>query len=119
MQTILVIEDDEQIGELLQLVLEEAGYRVLVAVDGRDGLVQAHVEHPDLVLCDLMLPYFDGFEVAMSIHLDSSLQATPVVLMSAGPQPPPCRDGSWDAFLPKPLHLANLVSVVARHMHAA
>lgn len=120
MSTVLVIEDDVAIAELLQAVLEGEGYRVLVSVDGRDGLWKAHLEHPNLVLCDIMLPIFNGFEVAMAIHLDPAiLTTTPVVLMSAGLRPLPCQDGSWEAFLEKPFTLEGVVSMVAQHLHAA
>ena len=54
---VLVIDDDKPLTELLVDILEGEGYRIVVAHDGRDGLVQARQVRPDLVLCDIMLPY--------------------------------------------------------------
>ena len=119
MPTVLVIEDDVGTAELIQDVLEGEGYRVVVSPDGCDGLLKAHVEQPDLVLSDIMLPLFDGFQVAMALHRAPTLRQTPVVLMSAGLRPGPCQDGSWEAFLAKPFDIDRVVSIVAQHIHVA
>ncbi|MBS2036984.1 response regulator [bacterium] len=67
MKTILVIEDDLLIQELLVTLLEDEGYRVLAAEDGLQGVSLALEHHPDLVLSDLNLPHLDGFEVARQL----------------------------------------------------
>jgi two-component system phosphate regulon response regulator PhoB len=61
---ILIIEDEEDILALVQYNLLREGYRVTCATSGEDGLQQAGIEAPDLILLDLMLPGMDGLEVA-------------------------------------------------------
>jgi len=78
--TILVIEDEAGIVELVQLHLEEAGFRVLSAGDGLTGLGLHARECPDLVVLDLLLPGVDGWEVCRRIH---QLAPTPVLMLTA------------------------------------
>lgn len=69
MPTILIIEDAKDIRFLLAHLLDSAGYRVLQADDGEDGLRSWHQEHPDLVITDLIMPGTDGLEVIREIRL--------------------------------------------------
>ena len=78
--TVLVIEDDESITRLLRLYLNDAGFRVLAATDGRAGLVLHDAEHPDLVVLDLMLPGLDGWQVCRRIRAQAS---TPILMLTA------------------------------------
>lgn len=78
--TILVIEDEAGIVELVQLHLEEAGFRVLAAGDGLTGLGLHARERPDLVVLDLLLPGVDGLEVCQRIH---QVAPTPVLMLTA------------------------------------
>ncbi|MHB8599423.1 MAG: response regulator transcription factor [Ktedonobacteraceae bacterium] len=79
-QKILVIEDEEGIVHLLNLYLKDAGYDVVIARDGADGLALHAREHPDLVLLDIMLPAIDGFEVCRRIRAWSK---TPILMLTA------------------------------------
>jgi two-component system, OmpR family, alkaline phosphatase synthesis response regulator PhoP len=80
MKTILVVDDEPNIIELLRLYLEKDGFKVLAAADG-DEAVQLHRSHgPDLVIVDLMLPGRDGFEVCRSIRRDAD---TPILMLTA------------------------------------
>src|SRR5215469_7131842 len=79
-QTILVIEDEKSISQLVQLYLEQASYRVVVAADGPSGLGLHTREQPALVILDLMLPGLDGWEVCRRIRQQSS---TPVLMLTA------------------------------------
>ena len=67
-KTLLIIEDDGNIRELLRLYLEQEGYTVESASDGAEGLRAFKRIHPDLVLLDVMLPKLDGFEVCQQIR---------------------------------------------------
>ena len=60
---ILIIEDEESIQNIIKAFLEDAGYTVVLAADGLEGIEQFGVNKPDLVLLDLMLPEIDGFPV--------------------------------------------------------
>jgi DNA-binding response OmpR family regulator len=79
-QKILVIEDEEGIVHLLKLYLRDAGYDVIAAYDGADGLALHAREHPDLVILDIMLPAIDGFEVCRRIR---SWSKTPILMLTA------------------------------------
>ena len=79
-QKILIIEDEEGIVHLLRLYLKDAGYDVIAAHDGADGLALHAREHPDLVILDIMLPTIDGFEVCRRIR---SWSKTPILMLTA------------------------------------
>ena len=78
--TILIIEDDPSIVELLKLYLQQADYRIILASDGEDGLEKYYNEDPDCILLDLMLPKMDGIELCRMIRLDDS--ATPLIMLT-------------------------------------
>ena len=78
--TVLVVEDDPNIRELLQLYLEKEGYTVALAADGGQGLQMFRILRPDLVLLDVMMPVMDGWEVCKAIREDGS---TPVIMLTA------------------------------------
>jgi DNA-binding response OmpR family regulator len=79
-QKILLIEDEEGIIHLLNLYLKDAGYDVVIARDGADGLALHARERPDLVVLDIMLPAIDGFEVCRRIRQWAS---TPILMLTA------------------------------------
>ncbi len=78
--SVLVVEDDKNIAELLQLYLEKEGYAVTVAYDGGQGLEKFRAIRPDLVLLDLMMPVMDGREVCKAIRSEGD---TPVIMLTA------------------------------------
>jgi DNA-binding response OmpR family regulator len=78
--SVLVVEDDHNIAELLQMYLEKEGYSVTVANDGGQGLNKFRAIKPDLVLLDVMMPVMDGWSVCKSIRADSQ---TPVIMLTA------------------------------------
>jgi len=78
--SVLIVEDDKNIRELLQLYLEKEGYAVTVAEDGAQGLSKFRAIKPDLVLLDVMMPVMDGWAVCKSIRADGD---TPVIMLTA------------------------------------
>jgi two-component system phosphate regulon response regulator PhoB len=83
MPRILVIEDEPDIQEVLEYNLRTAGYDVVSAVRGLDGLRLVREQRPDLVLLDLMLPDIPGFEVCRAIRDNPATRALPVVMLTA------------------------------------
>ena len=78
--SVLIVEDDPNIRELLQLYLEKDGYAVTQAADGGQGLEKFRAIKPDLVLLDVMMPVMDGWAVCKAIRTESS---TPVIMLTA------------------------------------
>lgn len=79
-KTVLVVEDDSNIAELLRLYLEKEGYRVLTAADGLKGVELFRTGDPDLVLLDIMLPGLDGWGVCRTIRQSSQV---PIIMLTA------------------------------------
>ena len=80
---ILVVEDDNSLADVLAYNLEQAGYSVSVARDGQDGLQQAQVKVPDLVLLDLMLPVLDGLDVCRRLRASAVTRDILIVMLTA------------------------------------
>ena len=78
--SVLVVEDERNIAELLQLYLEKEGYAVTIAADGGQGLEKFRAIRPDLVLLDVMMPVMDGWQLCRAIRAES---ATPVIMLTA------------------------------------
>ena len=78
--SVLVVEDDKNIAELLQMYLEKEGYAVTVAHDGGAGLSKFRAIKPDLVLLDVMMPVMDGWSVCKAIRTESQ---TPIIMLTA------------------------------------
>ena len=78
--SVLIVEDDHNIAELLQMYLEKEGYAVTVAGDGGQGLAKFRSIQPDLVLLDVMMPVMDGWAVCKAIRAEAQ---TPVIMLTA------------------------------------
>ena len=78
--SVLIVEDDKNIAELLQLYLEKEGYAVTIAGDGGVGLTKFRAIKPDLVLLDVMMPVMDGWTVCKTIRSESQ---TPIIMLTA------------------------------------
>ena len=78
--SVLVVEDDKNIRELLQMYLEKEGYAVTLAADGQQGLAKFRGIKPDLVLLDVMMPVMDGWAVCKAIRAEGR---TPVIMLTA------------------------------------
>ena len=74
-RTVLVIEDNADVAEMLAIYLEQLGHRVIVATDGHAGLEAALRNHPDVVVCDIGLPGLNGFQIANRLREDASFQS--------------------------------------------
>lgn len=83
MKTILLIEDDRDIVELVRYNLEKEGYRVTAVGDGTSGLAQLRKSPPDLLILDLMLPKISGLEVCKEVRREPSLNRLPILMLTA------------------------------------
>ena len=78
--SVLIVEDDHNIAQLLQMYLEKEGYAVTLAHDGSQGLDQFHAIQPDLVLLDVMMPVMDGWALCQAIRAEAQ---TPIIMLTA------------------------------------
>jgi len=81
-KTILIVEDDKFLRELITQKLIKEGYETSEAIDGEEGIKKIKEEKPDLVLLDLILPGIDGFEVLSKMKEDLALAQIPVIILS-------------------------------------
>ena len=79
---ILVVEDDPSVQNLLTVLLETEGFDVITARDGLEGLVKMELQHPSLVILDLMMPNVSGDRVLEEIRADARLASVPVLVVS-------------------------------------
>ena len=116
-KTILVVDDEKHIVRLVQINLERAGYKVLTAYDGKEGLQKAQQEKPDLIVLDVMMPYMDGFEVLKHLKRQPETRDIPVIMLTAKAQDADVFRG-WkegvDTYLTKPFNPMELLSFVKR-----
>ncbi|MFC4169391.1 response regulator transcription factor [Teichococcus aestuarii] len=119
MKKILVVEDEIVVAMSMEMVLESEGFAVMLASDGRDGLVLAERETPDLIITDLMMPRMDGMMMIARIREIGS--ATPIALTTWVPEGKvnATSQRSYDAFLPKPFSDSELLAVVRQLLDGA
>ncbi len=112
MKTILVVDDEMVLTEILRDVLQDAGYRVATAGDGRAGLDSLPTVRPDLVLCDVMMPILDGREVCRLLRSDPQYHTIPLVMMTAAPGSITRQDCDYTALVGKPFDLDKLLLMI-------
>src|SRR4051812_10662138 len=81
--TVLVIDDEADLVELLRYNLERDGFNVVCARDGRDGLNAARHHKPDLIVLDVMMPSLDGLEVCRQLRGDGRTGGVPIIMLTA------------------------------------
>ncbi|MEH0154811.1 response regulator [Limibacter armeniacum] len=115
MKKILVIEDEKGLRDSIAEMLEITGYDVETAVDGADGITRATTQVPDLILCDVMMPNVDGYDVLKFIRSDKTLQATPFIFLTAKVERQDIRIGmnlSADDYITKPFDYDELIEAI-------
>ncbi len=119
---ILVVDDDPLLRRMVRDLLELADFAVAEAVDGSDGLAQAAVFQPDLILLDLMMPGMDGYTVCRTLQAEPATRAIPVVFLTASADPNLNRQAyaaGAVACLTKPFRRDALLAVVNTTLHGA
>ena len=112
---VLVIDDSVTVCLFMASALEKAGYQVIIATDGRDGLMKALQERPDCLVLDVVLPGVSGFDVCRQLRARDPLRRLPIIMVSVKDTP---LDQSWglgqgaDRYLPKPFSEETLVQLV-------
>jgi len=113
--TVLVVDDDPVIVNLLQVNFEIEGYDVLAATSGEAALVQARAGHPGVIVLDVMMPGTDGLEVARLLRESEQTRAIPIILLSAKAQASDIQAGLAvaDHYVTKPFEPLELLERVA------
>ena len=121
-KTVLVVDDDPDIVDTLKIILESAGYGVLTAASGTEGLAGARESHPDAIVLDIMMDReSEGFHVSYELKNDPGTKDIPVLVLSAigrksGFEFNPETDGDFlpvDAYMEKPLEPKALLAKLA------
>jgi len=120
MATILVVEDDRIIQNILRLNLENHGYEVLLAGNGREGVKLANEDKPDLILMDLRLPILNGWDATAILKADELTQHIPIIALTAQTTADDlrrCLTAGCDAFMAKPIDFSQLFTKIDPILH--
>jgi DNA-binding response OmpR family regulator len=112
-QSVLIVDDEFGLADIVADLLTEAGYDVALAINGQLGLASLATRRADIVLTDLMMPVMDGPELIRRMRADAKLAAIPTVLMTALPEAVPTGEGAMhDAVLVKPFGIVELLATI-------
>ncbi len=115
MKTILVVDDEFGIGEVLEAILGDEGYRVVTAINGRHALEQMAGNRVDMILSDLMMPVMDGAGLLKALKADERYRTLPFILMCSLPEASiRHRIEGYTAFMQKPFQFQEVVSLVRK-----
>lgn len=119
MTTILIVDDEYLIADILGYAMEDEGYMVVKASNGRRGLEVLDRERPELVITDFMMPVMNGRELAEALRERQGLQHLPIILMS-GAQAHLAQESAelFDAVFQKPFNIGDIVDTVRKHLVA-
>ena len=117
--SILIVEDEFGLAEMLRDMLRDSGYEVTLAINGRLAFEILQEGNVDLVLTDMMMPVVDGAELATAMRNHNRYRATPIIMMTSLPTASPQSAGLFDAVLRKPFTPDLLLETIARCLAAA
>jgi signal transduction histidine kinase/DNA-binding response OmpR family regulator len=113
--TILVIDDDPSVHDLIRRSMERAGYRVITASNGSDGLAMARAEHPDFITLDIMMPGIDGWSVLTTLKAEPELKDIPVFILTMTHEKSLGYALGAAQFLTKPVQRDTLLNLLKQH----
>jgi CheY-like chemotaxis protein len=121
MATILVVEDEFGITEVLQSALADAGHTVVTAINGKQGLELLKESGPELVILDFMMPVLDGLGMLRAMREIPEYRGIPAILMSSLPESAvtTAANGIYAGFLRKPFQLREAVAMVNRVLNGS
>ena len=118
-QRILIVEDQEDNRMIMRDVLNAAGYELIEAVNGADGVKQAQSERPDLILMDNQMPVLDGYEATRQIKADPSLKGTPIIAVTSyalSDDQAKARNAGCNGYVAKPFSPRELLAKVREYL---
>ncbi len=119
MRTVLVVDDEFGVAEVLDAILTDEGFHVVTATNGRQALARIAERRPDLMLLDYMMPILDGVGVLHALAANPSASGLPVVVMSALPEEAiSFATTRYQAFLRKPFRIRSVLAAIETAMPA-
>ena len=117
MARILIVEDQEDNRMIMRDVLSSAGFDLIEAVNGEDGVKLAHSERPDLILMDIQLPIIDGYEATRQIKGSTVLKSIPIIAVTSyGLSVAQARAAGCDGYVSKPFSPRELLATVREYL---
>jgi two-component system cell cycle response regulator DivK len=116
---ILVVEDHEDNRQILRDLLGNAGYDMIEAQTGEDGLAAAATQRPDLILMDIQLPGIDGYETTRRLKADPDLRAVPIIVVTSyalSGDDIKAREAGCDAYVTKPYSPGQLLAKIREYL---
>jgi len=115
MKTILIVDDEADVVDVVRATLQDEGYRVTVASNGAEGLERIGDAQPDLLICDVMMPFMDGTTMCKQIRDDPAYRNLPIIIASVMDEATiNAKFSDHNGFLRKPFRLADLLEQVAK-----
>ncbi len=114
-QTILLIEDTQEVVMMMKDYLELAGYNIVTAQDGLEGIAQAKLTHPDLILMDVQMPRMNGLEATQKLRSEAEFKHTPIIALTAlamSSDRERCLAAGMDDYISKPINLKTLSKII-------
>jgi two-component system cell cycle response regulator DivK len=116
---VLIVEDQEDLRDVLRMALEGAGYSVIEAQNGREGVEKAVHERPDLVIMDIQMPVLDGYDATREIKSSPDISRTPIIALSSfamkGDEEK-ARAAGCDDYVTKPFSPKQMVALVHNYI---
>lgn len=118
-KSVLLVDDDVDLREMVELVLDRAGFHVRSAGDGQEAMDAVAQEMPGLILLDMRMPRMDGWQFAREFRARYGRQA-PIVVLTAAPEARQwAEEIEADGYLDKPFRMQNLIRLVGLHLAGA
>ena len=116
-KTILTVDDSASIRQMIGFTLKQAGYTVIEAVDGQDGLTKAKAQQADLVITDLNMPNMNGLELITALRQEANYKFTPILMLtteSDDSKKAAGKQAGATGWIVKPFNPDQLLKVIAR-----
>jgi CheY-like chemotaxis protein len=115
MKTVLVIDDEVAIAEILEAIITDGGYRAIVASNGKQALERIKEDMPDLIVTDFMMPVLGGAGLITALNVHPEHRRIPVIMMSSLPEGSIANHcGGYVGFLRKPFRIDGVLQIVEK-----
>ncbi len=120
MKTILIIDDEEELRQLLRITFDSSGYSVITAANGEEGWKLAMAKRPDAIVLDIKMPKMNGYEFIARLKKEPKLNATPIIVFTSITDGIARSDQEWakslevEDFISKPMEPFELLDHVQR-----